>query len=569
MRSFGANKQVSASTSATGRPVTVRDQAGNLWAAWHDGPQGSRDVYVSKVAPRAESFGTPVRLTTEPADQCNPDLAADADGKVYLTWQDNRRGNWDVMVAVCSDGQNFSRGTRLSDSNDNEIDPAIAVDEESPGRVYVTWQDDRNGNQDIYVASSTNAFASKSASRITTDAADQTQPDIAIGEQNTAYVFWTDMRNGQADIYGASSTVGPWTNVPVVTTTSAQTDPAVAATGGRATVHLLWVENAGGDQDIYYASLAGLPGSPVAGHSIVDDTSGADQVSPTIVCAENGKAFACWRDARHAGGAAADTDLYFVELISGAARANVLVGDDNTGTGQSEPAIGVNTYDQPYVVWSDDRTGQTQVYYAAATFIDPDPLDSRLVTAADGATVGVEPSAIDQPEDVSIVVPPGACPANLRVTISRILNPPAQALECVGSFDFGPSGIEFEQPVTVTIPYRHSADGGQQAIPYWYDSLTGVLSQQGITDVESIVVASDLNALRFKTVHFTAFYLVARDSESTDTPTDGSSEGSGGCSLSVTGKGSPKELLVPYAAIATIMILLRHWDRKKSGVRSQ
>jgi hypothetical protein len=563
MRSFGANKQVSKGTGSAGtsKPVTVRDTAGNLWAAWHAGPQGARDIYVAKMAAGNELFQSPVRLTTDGQDQCNPDLAAGPDGKVYVAWQDNRRGKWDIFASICSDHQNFSRETRVSDSNDNEINPAIVVDGQSPNRVYIAWQDGRNGNQDIYVATSANAFVSTTISRKTTNATDQTEPDMTVGGQNTVYLVWTDMRNGQADIYGAASNAGPWTNVPIVTSAGSQTDPAVAAEPAGSSLHLLWVDNAHGDQDIYYAFLAGLPASPVAGCSIVDDTSGADQVSPTVACGENGRAFACWQDSRHDGGA--DTDLYFAELRSGTAGTNILVGDNNTNTGQSEPAIGVNTYGHPYVIWSDDRDQQTQVYYAAATFINPQPLDSELVAASAGATIGTDPLAASKVDDVSIVLPPGACQTDMRVTISRVVNPQIQALDCLGSYDFGPSGIDFDQPVTVTIPYRFSG-GKRHALPYWYDSLTGALSQQGITQVESVVLSSNLNALRFKTTHFTAFYLVASDSASGDTTTSVlRGTGAGGCSMSATGKGSPKDLLIPYAAIAAIMIILRRRDRRR------
>jgi len=566
MQSFGANRALSTGTgsAAASRPVTVRDTAGNLWAAWHAGPLGSRDIYVAKLAPTAESFQTPVRLTADAQDQCNPDLATGPDGKVYVVWQDNRRGNWDIFASISSDRKNFSRETRISDSNDNETHPAIAVDGQSPNRAYVAWQDGRNGNQDIYVASSTNAFVSTDVSRVTSNAANQTEPDLTVGGQNTAYIVWTDMRNGQADIYAATSNAGPWTNVPVVTTSSSQTDPAVAAEPGGATLHLLWVDNAHGDRDIYYASSAGLPSSPVSGRNIVDDTSGADQVSPAITCAPSSRAFACWQDSRHAGAGNNDTDLYFTEVRSGVSRTNIRVGDDGTNAGQSEPAIGVNTHGHPYVVWSDDRDQPTQIYYAAGTFIDPNPLDSKLVAASVGAMIGTEPAAIDQPEDVSIIVPPGACQTDMRVTISRIINPQVQTLECLGSYDFGPSGVDFDQPVTVTIPYRYSSGDGRHALPYWYDSLTGALSQQGITDVENIVVSSDLNALRFKTTHFTAFYLVASNSETgSATVGAGSGDGGGGCSLSTTADGSPKELLVPYAAIATIMIILRRRDNRR------
>jgi len=129
--------------------------------------------------------------------------------------------------------------------------------------------------------------------------------------------------------------------------------------------------------------------------------------------------------------------------------------------------------------------------------------------------------------------------------------------ECLGSYDFGPSGIDFDVPVTVTIPYRFSGTGGS-AKPYWYDSLTGALSQSGITDIENIVINENLSALRFKTTHFTPFYLVASDPEPED-----SDEFPGGCSVSATGHGSPKELVVPYSIVALVMAVLRRRDRRR------
>ena len=100
---------------------------------------------------------------------------------------------------------------------------------------------------------------------------------------------------------------------------------------------------------------------------------------------------------------------------------------------------------------------------------------------------------------------------------------------------------------------------------YWYNSLTGALSQQGITDVENIVINSNLHALRFKTTHFTPYYLVANDAKiMTFAGTDGSS---GGCSMSTTGNGSPRHLLVPYAVVVVFMAVLRHKDKKRAAER--
>ena len=559
MQVFSSNLPVSknAGSSSKGRPVTARDAAGTIWAAWHAGPEESRDIYVAKLVAGADAFGSPTRVTTDARDQCYPDLAVGADGSVYVVWQDHRGGNWDIYASSGSDDK-FSREVQVTNSDKNETRPALGIDGQSPSHLYVAWQDDRNGNQDLYIADSANAFASSTLVQVTADAGDQIQPDLAVDAQNTVYIVWTDLRNGQADLYGAASNNGPWTNVPIATGTGDQTDPALVAEPGGATLHLVWMDNASGNQDIYYAELDGMPSSPVAGTNIVDDTSGAEQLDPTVACNGSGKIFACWQDSRHMGVNSTDSDLYFAELSEETAKTNVLIGDDGSNANQSEPALGVDRYGQPYIFWSDDRNTAPEIYFAAATFIDPNPMDAEVITASAGATIGTEPSAIRGTEDVSIVVPPQACQANLRVTISKVINPQVSATDLLGSYDFGPSGIDFDQPVTVTVPYRVS--GGTRARAYWYDSMTGALSQQGITDVESITISSGLKALRFKTTHFTPFYIVA--SETVSTPT-GSSSG-GGCSLSPTADGSPWELLVPYAAIAGIMIFLKHRDRKRT-----
>jgi Putative Ig domain/Right handed beta helix region len=555
MRAFGSNEIVSDGTNSKGHPATVADAAGNIWAVWETGPDGSRNISVAAMAAQANAFASSVALTTSAADQCNPDIALGSDGQLYVVWQDNSSGNWDIFLATSSDGITWSRPVQLTNSDNNQTLPAIAIDSQSPNRVYVVWQDDRNGGADIYVANSTNAFAESAVFRLTSDGADQLDPKIAIDGLNVAYVIWTDMRNGQADIYGAASGSYDWVNVPIVTAGSTQTSPALAADPSTSALHILWVDDAPGHRDIYYASSNGLPASPLTGSSIIDDTTGADQLDPTIACGDNLNVFACWQDLRHSS----DTDLFLADVGSGTAKTNILIGDNSTNTGQGEPALGIDSHGNPYVVWTDARSAQTEIYYAATTFVNPVPLDSKLVIASEGATVGPDPSTIDEPSDVSLIVPAGACQSDVRITIAEILNPQDMPVECLGSYDFGPSGIDFDEPVTVTIPYRFDGDGNS-AKPYWYDSLTGALSTQGITDIQNIVIAADLNALQFKTTHFTPFYLMASPVETADAV---DSDSSGGCSVSATGNGSPKELLVPYGLIAIVMVALRLWDRRK------
>jgi hypothetical protein len=560
MRSFGKNKRVSSGIDNLGNaaPTTVRDSNGNIYAVWHAGPTGSRDIYFAKLAEGAGSFGGSTRLTADPADQCNPAIALGSSDKLYVVWQDNRRGNWDVYVSTSVDGVNWSAERLVTDSNDNQINPAIAIDRSSPNRAHIVWEHyGTDNNYDIYIGTSSDAFATKTVSQITSVVSDQTEPAIAVDSGNTVYVVWTDYRNGSSDIYGAASS-GSWTNKAVVSggSGSNQSSPAIAAETAGSILHLLWVDDTPGNKDVYYAATDGLPSGPLTGSSIIDDSSGRNQVEPAIAVTgstgNNLEIFACWQDRRNVAGAIGDTDLYFAEVGSDGGT-NVFVGDDSTNSNQSQPAIGVDAQGHPYLVWSDSRSPNPQIYYAGSTYLDSEAVDSELVVASAGATVGVNPASIDSVDDVSVTVPAGAYPCDIRITISEIKNPQEFTVPCLAAYDFGPSGIQFNQPVTITIPYAVAESQGSAA-PYWYNSLTGALTQQGITDIHDIVVSPTLHALSFKTTHFTPFYLVL------GTVGAAAAGGGGGCSVSATGNGSVVEFLLPYMALAAAMMILRLRD---------
>ncbi|GEM_PF-1499529 len=568
MRSFGVNRCASWGPQGAdrGAPATVCDADGSIWVVYHAGDVGSRDIYVSKRAAGSDEFADPVQVTTNVLDQCNADIAVGTNGVLYVVWQDNRRGNWDLYASTSADGVTWSAAVRVADSDNDEINPAIAVDSQSPNRVYVAWEDNRAGNRDIYVSRSIAGFASATVQAVTSNVQDQTDPRIAVDGSNTVYVVWTDARNQSKDIYGAASNSGPWTNVPIVTGTGTQFLPAVAAEAGSSVLHLVWVSDLSGDDDICYASSNGLPAAPLTGVNLIDDTSRTNQRTPAIAVAEEAgdvRVFVCWQDARNATNTS-DLDVYVVEIRDGD-ETNVLVGDGGTGTNQREPAIGVDVSGRPYVVWTDDRNAADQIYFAASTFVDPTPLAERLVAAAVGGTVGTA-SPVDA-DDVSVLIPAGACPYDVTVTIARIEDLQPGSTVDVLPYEFGPSGMQFNVAVTITIPYLIAAYGSDVPQPYWYDSLTGTLTQEGITNVQYVALSTTVGALRFQTTHFTPYTLVAATSDDGGGDADissGSSGGGGGCSLSpVTGPCGPAEFFLPFALLATLMLAIRRGDKRR------
>jgi len=587
MWSFGQNRRVDTTIEGLDKaaPSTARDSSGNIWAVWHAGPVGGRDIYIAKLAAGADAFGASLPLISHSADQAYPALAVGADDRLYVVWQDNRQaddnaqGQWDIYLSTSLDGVTWSLETRVNDPNEaNQFNPAIVVDSNSPNNnAHVVWQADRAGHQDICIASSSNGFATKTVSqRITNDPSDQTEPTIAVDSSNTIYVLWTDARNpaNGYDIYGAASNVGPWMNVPVVSKEANQSSPVIAVESAGSILHMLWVDQTSGDSDIFYASSDGLPGGALAGGNLIDDSSGAEQLMPAIgVTGNTGdglKVFACWHDERNAFGGAGDIDLYMVQANSGSGT-NVFIGDGGANSDQTEPAIATDQYGYPYIVWTDYRGANTEIYFAGVVSYG-DPLPTTIVTDGNAVTVEVttqENLKVEIPE-----LPAGLNADDLDITICELHNPPELPPGGFGvCYDFGPSGLQFNVPVTITIPH---AEGDCPGLPiykvYWYNEQIGAWSQDGITNVQHLTNSDDptlpfdVHVVRFNADHFSTFGVGAASVGG------GGGGGGGGCAMSELPQGpiSVIEFLLPLVAFVIVLLVMSWVDaRKRTSKGSQ
>ncbi len=177
------------------RPAPVSDGQGNTWSIWQAGEAGQRQIYISRASNGVETSEDTVQLTRGQGDHTNPAVAVDGAGVLYAVWQENVRGNWDVCLSVSADGKAWSAPKAMIDANDNQVNPAIAASGQPNGLVAVLWQDDRSGNQDVYMATSTDAFTSSTVTAVASDEADQTDPAVFIDGEDAIFMRWMDTRN--------------------------------------------------------------------------------------------------------------------------------------------------------------------------------------------------------------------------------------------------------------------------------------------------------------------------------------------------------------------------------------
>jgi len=193
-------------------PALATDGLGHAFITWRDQRAAKAEVYADVYDINTGTLSGNKKISNGFAGQAIT-ITADAGGpNVYVAWTDLRATKKAIRVnrsinsgaAFAADGTIVNPDSTFADSDA----PAIIS---SAGNVVVAWEDTRNGLPDIRVNHSANSGASWLAQTSRADlgsapgAAASTNPSLAFGGANVVYVTWEDARSGQRDIYGNHS----------------------------------------------------------------------------------------------------------------------------------------------------------------------------------------------------------------------------------------------------------------------------------------------------------------------------------------------------------------------------
>ncbi|MBI4546679.1 MAG: T9SS type A sorting domain-containing protein [Ignavibacteriae bacterium] len=205
--------------SVDGGQAVAGDGSGGAIATWQDSRSGNFDIYAQRVDGNGQVQWTihGVPICTASADQVNPKIVSDGAGGAIITWEDNRNGNND-LYAQRIDGSGVVRWTTngvviTTASGDQNAHQVIS---DNAGGAILVWQDNRNGNLDIYaqrIDANGNALWMTNGVPVTIVAGNQYEPAITTDGANGVFIAWTDERNGNKDIYAqklnGDGTLGP------------------------------------------------------------------------------------------------------------------------------------------------------------------------------------------------------------------------------------------------------------------------------------------------------------------------------------------------------------------------
>lgn len=204
--------RVNAVAGAAEQPALATDGNGKAFIAWRDSRNGKPEVFVATYDAAANMLGANVPVSGgQAAEQIT--IAANAGGpNVYVAWTDLRLAKKTIRLARSSDsGANYTPDGAIVNVDSSFADASSPTIAASMQRVALAWEDTRSGLPDIRVTTSFDAGATfpmtsaRADLGATAGTSASTRPRIAFGTGQRIFVTWEDTRNGQPDIYANHS----------------------------------------------------------------------------------------------------------------------------------------------------------------------------------------------------------------------------------------------------------------------------------------------------------------------------------------------------------------------------
>jgi len=347
---IGTDVKVSAADERFENPAL--GWSGSSFAVAYD---DADEIYFGSLTPEGVPVNWDVRLTDAWGMAGQPSIAF-GDGEFGFAWFDGGFGPNEIMfMRVSTTGGPIGADVRVTSAGDSRA-PSIAY----TGRGWGTaWHDNRDGNNEIYFASLSETGALLSANiRVTDDWGDSQNPSIAWTGSDFG-IFWQDDREGNDEIYfQLISELGGISMSPVRVTTAAgsSSDPSAVWTGSEFVV--AWQDDAEGNSEINLARLSALGAMITASLRMTNDPAASE--TPSLVWTGSELAFA-WSDSRMDD----DYEVFLQRVLADGFPVGSEIRITEEAGRSANPSLAW-TGSQFGISLKDDRDGDPDIFFARA-----------------------------------------------------------------------------------------------------------------------------------------------------------------------------------------------------------
>jgi hypothetical protein len=247
--SWGTDTRLTTNTSYEFKPCIIASGS-NVYIVWFDYRNGNSEIYYKSSTNYGINWGTDKRLTNNSGSSEDPSITKSG-SDIHIAWNDDRDGNREIYYKHSTDGGvNWGTDVRLSNDTTNSYLPCISV---SGSIVHVVWEDKRNGNWEIYYRCSSDGGINWGIeTRFTSNTTNSYRPSV-FAFSSVVSVVWEDRRHGNGEIYYKRSTdegINWEQDIRLTNDTASSGFSSVVMSGSL--VHTIWSDKREGNEKIYY-----------------------------------------------------------------------------------------------------------------------------------------------------------------------------------------------------------------------------------------------------------------------------------------------------------------------------
>ena len=382
------------------QPAIATDSTGNIYVVWAGvkklmGKRRQTHIYLSKSVDDGQTFQPPIQVndsdgTAAVGWQLGPQIAVDANDRVYVSYGDFREHRPEIYLTTSTDGGNtFSPSTPVTNGKLKIHEILHAMGVSGDGKIYISWLDksdvpesDHHAHHAIHVFVARSIDSGKHFDAPINLTAVQKNPvceccrvSLVVDEAGNVFVAYRNNRNNIRDIYlSASRDEGENWSEPIRVgfgkwqVFRCPADAPVLAADRNGRIHLAWMDARKGTNHVYYnsASTGDLVFRPETERRVSRDTIRFGNSSkakygegghPAVAIDQTGRVTLAWEVSANA------TDIHTAVLSADGFSSEKRVNDDDGAFHQAYPVLA--SYEgKVYAVWADDRFKQHRAYFA-------------------------------------------------------------------------------------------------------------------------------------------------------------------------------------------------------------
>jgi hypothetical protein len=190
-------------TTYNGRyyPVIDADSNNNAVVAWQDQRTGNRDIYAQIVDSTGDTVGSNFKVNDDigTSSQYEPAIAVAPSGKFLITWHDRRNGDYDIYGQVYDNEKNPIGSNFRIDSGGGNPQRYPDAGYLTDGNYIVVWQDNRSPSG-IY-AQIIDSMGTLIDTNFKVSEVFGYNPSVTVSPSGEFLVTWEDDRDGNYNIY--------------------------------------------------------------------------------------------------------------------------------------------------------------------------------------------------------------------------------------------------------------------------------------------------------------------------------------------------------------------------------